>query len=69
MILHYNGPDSYLFVNGIEQFEFTAKDSGIVANPLCLRNISKDWGDTKQDYLGTCVVLVLILTLLTWFIL
>ena len=36
--LHYNGANSYLFVNGTEIIKFKAKDSGIVATPLCLRN-------------------------------
>ena len=40
--LHYNGANSYLFVNGTEICEFKAKDSEIVATPLCLGNISKD---------------------------
>ena len=40
--LHYNGANSYLFVNGTEMYEFIkfkAKDSEIVAAPLCLGNI------------------------------
>ena len=41
--LHYNGASSYLFVNGTEIHKFKAKDSEIVATPLCLENISKDW--------------------------
>ena len=41
--LHYNGANSYLFVNGTEIYKFKAKDSQIVASPLCLGNISKDW--------------------------
>ena len=41
--LHYNGANSYLFVNGKETHKFKAKDSEIVATPLCLGNISKDW--------------------------
>ena len=41
--LHYNGASSCLFVNGTEIYKFKAKDSEIVASPLCLRNISKDW--------------------------
>ena len=41
--LHYNGANSYLFVNGTEICKFKAKDSEIVANPLCLGNISKYW--------------------------
>ena len=40
---HYNGANSYLFVNGTEIYKFKAKDSEIVATPLCLGNISKDW--------------------------
>ena len=32
--LHYNGDNSYLFVNGTEIIKFKAKDSEIVANPL-----------------------------------
>ena len=41
--LHYNGGNSYLFVNVTEICKFKAKDSAIVASPLCLGNISKDW--------------------------
>ena len=38
----YNGRNSYLFVNDTEICKFKAKDSAIVASPLCLGNISKD---------------------------
>ena len=41
--LHYNGVNSYLFVNGTEIYKFKAKDSEIVPTPLCLGKISKDW--------------------------
>ena len=41
LILHYNGANSYLFVNGKEIIKFKAKDSTTVATPLCLGNISK----------------------------
>ena len=41
--LHYNGGNSYLFVNGKEIVKFKAKNSEIVASPLCLGNISIDW--------------------------
>ena len=41
--LHYNGANSQLFVNAKEIVRFQAKDSAIVAAPLCLGNISKDW--------------------------
>ena len=39
--LHYNGANSYLFVNDTEIHKFEAKDSQINAIPLCLGNISK----------------------------
>ena len=39
--LHYNGANSYLFVNGTEIHKFKAKYSEIVPYPLCLGNISK----------------------------
>ena len=41
--LHYNGTNSYLFVNGTGIIKFKAKDSEIVASSSCLENISKDW--------------------------
>ena len=41
--LHYNGANSYLFGNGTEIYKFKAKHSEIVASPLCLGIISKDW--------------------------
>ena len=41
--LHYNGTNSYLFVNGKEIHKFKVKDYEIAATPLCLGNISKNW--------------------------
>ena len=41
--LHYNGANSYLFVNCTEIIKFKAKVSNIIATPLCLGKISKDW--------------------------
>ena len=41
--LHYNEANNYLFVNGTEIHKFKAKNSKIVANPLCLGNISEDF--------------------------
>ena len=39
-----------MFVNGTEIYKFKAKDSEIVATPLCLGKISKDWsvGNMKK---------------------
>ena len=50
--LHYNGANSYLFVNGAEIIKFKAKDSEIVASPLCLGNISKDWSTDNVKKTG-----------------
>ena len=41
MSLHYNGANSYLFVNGVETIKF--KVSGIIPKVLCFRNVSKDF--------------------------
>ena len=46
--LHYNGANSYLFVNCTEIYKFKAKDSEIVASPLCLGNISKEWSTNNM---------------------
>ena len=54
--LHYNGANSYLFVNGTEIIEFKAKDFEITAYLLCLRNISKDWSvNIKNTGIKGCV--------------
>ena len=50
--LHYNGANSYLFVNGTEIYKFKAKDSEIVATPLCLGNIPKDWSVDNMKKTG-----------------
>ena len=52
MSLHYNGANSYLFVNGTEITKFKAKDSEIVPYSLCLGNISKDWTDDNMKKTG-----------------
>ena len=65
--LHYNGANSYLFVNGKELIKFKAKDCEIVASPLCLGNISKDWSTDnmkKTDLLVMFMILVQIIMLL-----
>ena len=41
--LHYNRANSHLFVNDTEIHKFKAKDSEIVASPLWLGNILKDF--------------------------
>ena len=41
--MHSNGANGYLFLHGTEIYKFKVKDSEIVASPLCLGNISKNW--------------------------
>ena len=65
--LHYNGVNSYLFLNGAENHKFKSKDSEIVATPLCLGNISKDWSvdnvkKKKTDLMVMFMALVLTMT-------
>ena len=49
---HYNGANSYLFVIGTEIINFKVKDSEIVASPLCLGYISKDWSTDNMKKTG-----------------
>ena len=41
--MHYNGPNSYLLVNGIKIYKFKAKGFKVFVAPICLGNISKYW--------------------------
>ena len=50
--LHYNGDDSYLFVNGKQELKFKAKDDPIVNEILCLGNISDDWTTANAEKTG-----------------
>ena len=50
--LQWNKYCSYLFVNGTEIYKFKAEDSEIVATPLCLGNISKNWSADNMKKTG-----------------
>ena len=50
--MHYNGYNSYLFVNGTEIHEFKTKDSEIIAAPICLGNISRDFSADNMKKTG-----------------
>ena len=50
--MHYNGANSYLFFNNTEIIKFKAEDSEIVATPLCLGNISKDFSMDNMKKTG-----------------
>ena len=68
---HYDGANSYLFVNGTEIYKFKAKDSEIVPNNLCLGNVSKDFSASNMKKLDLMIIsttLVLIIMQLTFMI-
>ena len=50
--LHYNGDDSYLFVDGKRELKFKAEDDQIVKEILCLGNISDDWTAANAQKTG-----------------
>ena len=55
--MHYNGGNSCLFVNDTKIIKFRAKDSEIMATPLCLGNMPKDFSieTIKKTELNKCV--------------
>ena len=48
--LHYNGDDSYLFVNGVQELKFKAQSftNDIKSKVFCIGNISSDWSSTNS---------------------
>ena len=50
--LHYNGANSYIFVNGVEIIKFKVKDSEINATPLYLEQGSKDFSVDNMKKTG-----------------
>ena len=67
------GANSYLFVNGTEIIKFKGKDSEILAKPLFLGNISKDWSvDNMKDtglngYVYDLVLFMMLLQLMIFY--
>ena len=49
--MHYNGANSYLFVNG-EIYKSKANDFETLVGPICLGNISKDWSVDNMKRTG-----------------
>ena len=50
--LHYNGGNSYLFVNGVQQLKFKTKKCEVKRVSLCLGNLSDDWSQTNATKTG-----------------
>ena len=50
--LHYNGDNSYLFVNGKQELKFKAKDDELINEKLCLGNLSDQWITSESEKAG-----------------
>ena len=50
--LHYNGDDSYLFVNGRQELKFKCKTDQLVKEKLCIRNLSDQWTTSESEKTG-----------------
>ena len=49
--LHYNGDNSYLFVNGRQELKFEAKTDLLVKEKLCIGNLSEQWTTSELEKL------------------
>ena len=52
--LHYNGDNSYLFVNGRQELKLKAKTDQLIKEKLCIGNLSDQWTTSKSEKAGVC---------------
>ena len=50
--LHYNGNNSYLYVNGNQELKFEAKADQLVKEKLCVGNLSDQWTTSESEKIG-----------------
>ena len=50
--LHYNGDESYFFVNGRQELKFKAKTDQLVQEKLCIGNLSDQWTASESEKAG-----------------
>ena len=50
--LHYNGDNSYLFVNGRQELKFKAKTDQLVKEKLCIGSLSDQWTTSEAEKTG-----------------
>ena len=50
--MHYNGDNSYIFVNGTQELKFKAKASLILKEKLCVGNLSSNWSNSESQKTG-----------------
>ena len=49
---HYNGDNSYLFVNGRQELKFKVKADQLVKEKLCIGNLSDQWTTSESEKTG-----------------
>ena len=50
--LHYNGDDSYFFINGKQELKIKCKTEHLVKEKLCLGNLSDEWTTSGSEKTG-----------------
>ena len=50
--LHYNGDESYFFVNGRQELKFKCKLDQLVKEKLCIGNLSDQWTASESEKTG-----------------
>ena len=50
--MHYNGNDSYLFVNDRQELKFKAKTDQLVKEKLRIGNLSDQWTTSESEKTG-----------------
>ena len=50
--LHYNGDESYFFVNGRQELKFKAKTDQLVKEKLCIGNLGDQWTTIESEKTG-----------------
>ena len=50
--MHYNGDDSYLFVNDKQELKFKTKTDQLVKEKLCIGNLSNQWTASESEKKG-----------------
>ena len=53
--MHFNRTNSYLFVNGTEIIKFKTDEFKMIANTLCLGNVSKETDANAIDKTSLCL--------------
>ena len=52
IMVHYNGDDSYLFVDGRQELKFKAKTDQLVKEKLCIGKLSDQWTTSESEKTG-----------------